>query len=158
MASFVNQDFEGIRIEEESKTGFSWRYISTRESDKFLKYLRLEHQIDCGSKPDIIENDGKIMLGNPDKKIWLELDERKSEAFLKIGDNKFIEFVAITDNDDWKLYEKNLYNDLRDMQMSLYREVHREEPGGLTIDLEKAGRGVLNLSLSLLPYIGEEAF
>jgi len=54
--------------------------------------------------------------------------------------------------------KQKVAQELEDLQASLYREVKREEIGGVTVDWEKMGRGaagwVTRLSLGLIPGLG----
>jgi len=60
--------------------------------------------------------------------------------------------------EDLPIGKKKVAQTLEDLQASLYREVEREEIGGVTVDWEKMGRGaagwVTRLSLGLIPGLG----
>ena len=71
---------------------------------------------------------------------------------------RVLEELKVKDkNDDEKsTEEKDLDQDLIDLQASLYHDVYREELGNLHFDWGKAAKGTFKLSLSSLPFVGSK--
>jgi len=63
-------------------------------------------------------------------------------------------FKAVKNNDIWKIYEKELYTELDELQNSLYNEINREELGSFFIDWGKAAKGTFKTVLKALPVVG----
>lgn len=62
-----------------------------------------------------------------------------------------------SDEDKFTDKEQTIIEDLDDLQASLYRDVDREESGGIEIDWREATKGTFKLGLSMLPILPQIA-
>ncbi len=143
-----------MRVLEELKIGFAWEDIPKKDNDRFKEYVRQKFNIEWVLNADILVKEETIKFSSKNKSFVLKRNKKKNEAILTI-DKKSVEFILIQDNNIWKIYEKDLYTDLDNLQTSLYQEINREELGSYFIDWGKAAKGTFKLVLKALPVIGK---
>lgn len=102
-----------------------------------------------------IKNDGD---GFPAKTIWFNAWKYdKEEAIWRALLMRILEELKPAKGEK-KTEEESKRDDelitkLKDLQNSLYKDVHREDLGEFTFDIGKAGKGFLKLGIEMLPYI-----
>ncbi len=116
-----------IEIIEENKFLFKWEDISGKDKQKFFELLNKDYEVDWLKNAEIEKssNDTILKVSAGKKSISFSLNDDKTEATLKINNEKADKFIVKLENDKLCLYKEG------------HKEDHKLMPTDIRSRLEK---------------------